>query len=239
VDELIAQSTQDLRPSDAAAAGDWLLWQLVDSAFPTGGFAHSGGVEAIWQHGLLRDGDDLRSIVAAGLRQTAHSAAPVALAVTREPSSFDAWNAFYDVTVTNHVANRASRAQGRALLSTAAEVFRLPLIVGAYERVRREKLTCHLPAAFGLAGAALGVPEAAVARAFLFMTARGLVSSAVRLGAIGPLEGQRVQASAGSDVEACVRLAQGQPPKSIAQTAFMADLLQSTQDRLYSRLFQS
>jgi urease accessory protein len=34
---------------------DWLLWQLADSAFPTGGFAHSGGLEAAWQHGEIRN----------------------------------------------------------------------------------------------------------------------------------------------------------------------------------------
>ncbi|MDB5296990.1 MAG: putative urease accessory protein UreF, partial [Phycisphaerales bacterium] len=54
-------------PADTAAA-DWLLWQLVDSAFPTGGFAHSGGVEAAWQHGRLRDGDGLFAVADAAVR---------------------------------------------------------------------------------------------------------------------------------------------------------------------------
>ena len=26
----------------------WLVWQIADSGFPTGGFAHSGGLEAAW-----------------------------------------------------------------------------------------------------------------------------------------------------------------------------------------------
>ena len=218
---------------------DWLLWQLVDSAFPTGGFAHSGGVEAAWQHGLLPDGDALRAFVGDLLRQAASAAVPILLAVAADPPSFGRWDAFCDATLSNHVANRASRAQGRAMLATAADTFDLPSLRQAADDVRRSKLPCHLPAAFGLVAGALNIEAATAGRAYLFAAVRGCISAAVRLGLVGPLEGQRVQAAFADDVEAALALALRTPPDAIAQTAFLADLLQGTQDRLYSRLFQS
>ena len=33
---------------------DWLIWQMVDTAFPSGGFAHSAGLEAAVQWGELQ-----------------------------------------------------------------------------------------------------------------------------------------------------------------------------------------
>jgi hypothetical protein len=33
------------------APSDWLVWQLLDSGLPTGGFAHSCGLEAAMQLG--------------------------------------------------------------------------------------------------------------------------------------------------------------------------------------------
>ena len=51
-----------------AEMSDWLTWQVVDSAFPTGAFAHSYGLEAAWQQGEVDGigadaiaGDDLQA----------------------------------------------------------------------------------------------------------------------------------------------------------------------------------
>jgi len=76
-----------LKPGTGAASQpDWLLWQLADSAFPTGGFAHSSGLEAAWHHGELRNSAELASFVDASLRQFGRSALPFTLAAYAEPS---------------------------------------------------------------------------------------------------------------------------------------------------------
>ena len=56
---------------------NWLTWQLVDSAFPTGLFAHSWGMESAWQLGEIPDADALMRFVGDAVLQTAHAALPL------------------------------------------------------------------------------------------------------------------------------------------------------------------
>lgn len=188
---------------------------------------------------MIRDGEGLLSFVQMALAQCAAGIAPVVVAVVRKPADFADIDAFYDACVSNHVANRAGRVQGRALMATAATTFDAPVLTDAADRLRRDRSPGHLPVVFGLVAGALGLDVAAAASGFLFMTGRGMLSAAVRLGIVGPLEGQRLQAAIAADADRLAATAIGRPLESITQTAPMLDLLQSTQDRLYSRLFQS
>jgi len=85
----------------------------------------------------------------------------------------------------------------------------------------------------------LGLGLETGARMFLFMHLRGLCSAAVRLGITGPLQAQALQhriSAAGERIWAeCLELA----PEQAAQTAPLLEVWQGSQDRLYSRLFQS
>ncbi|KAL2632799.1 hypothetical protein R1flu_004278 [Riccia fluitans] len=42
-------------PSVKEGSMDWTTWQLLDSLFPTGGFAHSYGLETAYQGGVVTD----------------------------------------------------------------------------------------------------------------------------------------------------------------------------------------
>src|ERR1700759_5303623 len=85
----------------------WLLWQLSDSAFPTGGFAHSAGLEAAWQHGEVKNRGELASFVEASLHQVGRAALPFVLAAHAEPERLEEFDMLCDAFTTNHVANRA------------------------------------------------------------------------------------------------------------------------------------
>lgn len=223
-----------LHVEDPAATADrtsvFLLWQLADSAFPTGGFAHSGGLEAAWQHGEVTRAA-LPGFLESSVRQCGRAALPLTAAAHREPERLAELDLLCDAFTTNHVANRASRLQGRAFWTAAARAF-LPALPPAPE-------PGHLAPAFGVVTHRLGLEADEAARLFLFLHLRGLVSAAVRLGIVGPLEAQALQHALTPVAEDTATRSRTLTPDDLAQTAPLLDLWQGAQDRLYSRLFQS
>ena len=214
---------------------DWKLLQLADSIFPTGGFAHSAGLEAAAQLGEF-GADDLEAWAHQAIWQAGYGALPFVGAAFGAHEELATFDRRCDAFLSNPVANRASRSQGRSFVAACAEAF-------GDERLRRwsddEDLPLHHAPAFGAAAAVLGAGKQNAARLYLFMTIRSGLSAAVRLGLVGPFESQRVQAScAGVLEEALIRCLE-LPLDDAAQTAPLLDLFQSAQDRLYSRLFQS
>ena len=216
-----------------------LVWQLIDSAFPSGGFAHSAGLEANLQHGHITDGAGVHAFAKQALAQCGRSALPLVTAAHRWPDDLTALDALSDVFLSNPVANRASRAQGRALLTSVARSFPDVQISHIDAMIRREGLAGHYAPLFGRTFAALDVELIEAQRAFLFISARGVSSAAVRLGIIGSYEAQRMQSEVASHIDNVIHTCGGLGPSEIAQTAPLIDLFQSTHDRLYSRLFQS
>ena len=206
---------------------DWLLWQLADSAFPTGGFAHSGGLEAAYQNGEVRNRGDLREFLEAALEQAARGALPFVAAAF--DGQFARADQLCEAFTTSHVANRASRLQGRAFLNAALR---------AFPDLRIDPpATGHLAPVSGALFAALGLDRLAALRLYLFTQLRGWTSAAVRLNIVGPLEAQSIQAALAPRAES---LLHGDfALESAVQTAPILEIFQAGHDRLYSRLFQS
>jgi urease accessory protein len=211
----------------------WLLLQLVDGAFPSGGFAHSHGLEATLH---LRGVDRIDPFLDEALWQAGRTSLPFVRAACAG-EALERLDAQFDAACTSHVANRASRAQGRAFASSCARIWDDAEVqrIGAHG-VRGP---AHHAPVFGAVFGALGLGADDAQRGYLHGTARGVLSAAVRLGLVGPLEAQQVLAEKG---EVLARVLAECSDLDVAETAVAAPLVElfgALHDRLDGRLFQS
>lgn len=212
-----------------------LAWQWLDSAFPTGGFAHSNGLEAAWQYGEVRGSSELAAFTRATLDQATYASVPWLVAAWDDPSQLPFLDEACDVLLLNHVANRASRLQGQALWNSTRRVFQ-PTPTHAWP-TKPEFL--HQAPVFGALSRIIGLDRSIVVHGFLFQQVRSVLSSAVRLGVTGPLDAQRLQSQLAPTIASAASQGTMLKISDAAQTSPLLEVWQGAHDRLYSRLFQS
>jgi urease accessory protein len=217
----------------------WRIWQLADSAFPSGGFAHSGGLEAALQQGEVRGAEGFRRFLLDSLWQAGRGSMPMANASFDDRARLAEADGICDAFLNNPVANRASRVQGRTFFSACLRAIGGSELRSLEQEIRARGLAQHHAPLFGATLAALGVERELMQRLVLHLAMRGVVSGAVRLGVIGPYQGQSIQWELAPELEAILKACGELGLEDVSQTAPLLDLLQGNHDRLYSRLFQS
>src|SRR6185295_7416827 len=109
----------------------------------------------------------LASFLDASLLQLGHGALPLVLAAHRDPQKLAELDSICDAFTPNHTANRASRAQGRALLAAAERIFGTPTL----------PTPCgHYAPVFGAVTRRLAVSRDAAGQLFFFSHLRTLTS---------------------------------------------------------------
>lgn len=229
-------------PSAEAPDGHrlWLVLQLADGTFPSGGFAHSGGLEAWSVLGAdagAMTADNLVRFLEQSLRQLGSAALPFVRRAAEAPAELASLDDACDATMPLLAPNHASRAQGRALASAASRVFDAAADVGAYARTG----PAHHAPVFGAVFGALGVDVEDALAAYLHGAARGILSAAVRLGLVGPLEAQRIHAERANLLGELRGGARGGAAAidGAAQTAPLFEVFAALHGRLDGRMFQS
>jgi urease accessory protein len=217
----------------------WRVLQIADSSFPTGGFAHSSGLEAAVQRGFVRDVADLADYIDALLWSTGRVMLPFVGAAFDAPDALRSIGEHLDALLSNHVQKRASLTQGRAFIATCERIFDHPRIAGWAECVRKREAPAHLAPLFGATFAALDLERIETLGVFLHYALRGGLSAAVRLGVVGPHEAQRMHGAAIPTLDAVLSACAATAPDAAANTAPILDIVAATHDELYARMFQS
>ncbi|WVQ68195.1 uncharacterized protein L199_006402 [Kwoniella botswanensis] len=223
-----------------------LLYVLLDSNLPTGGFVSSSGLESFAKHGFLSplppsyssSGASSKRSIPEGISdfakvevenysmttctfvmdayQIVHKALSLFLLQPHEDMDLDVEGIVEDIiqvdkynesTLLNHVGRRASKAQGVAMLTLYTRGLSNPAgleevndidgesnnktrakkIINLYKRcIRGNRSPGHLAVCWGVMTACLGLSLDRSIHLHLFLHARSLLSSAVRLNLIGP-----------------------------------------------------
>lgn len=218
------------------------LMAWLSPAFPVGAFAYSHGLEWAVETAAVADAASLAAWIDDLLGHGSGRSDAVLLAAT--------WRAAVasDAVALGEVAELAvalqpsgerhleATQQGGAFVAAARAAWPTPAfdtLAVAWDG------PVAYPVAVGVAAAGHGIALTPTLEAFLLAFVANLVSAAVRLGAIGQTDGQRVTAGAVPAVRAAAAFAAGSSVEDVGGAAFRSDIASLRHETQYTRLFRS
>lgn len=218
--------------------------RFIDSFFPSGGFAFSSGLEAAVQDGAVRNAEEVSRYVSDFLRTGIGPCDAVAVGIVHRAAasgllvSVIEADRELDAMKTGRESREASRQMGRQVIRLAADMAAGPAIIRDYgASVQASRSPGHLAVSVGLTLAALGWSREEAIAAFLYHSATGLISAAVRLLPIGQREAQHVLDGWLPTIGVLSREAESRT--ELTSWAPVHTIYQMRHSRLTTRLFRS
>jgi urease accessory protein len=218
--------------------------RFVDSFFPSGGYAFSSGLEAAVQGGAVRNAEELSRYVVELLTTGIGEREAVAVGLAHDASVSGSLEIAFkadrelEAMKLGCELRTASRQMGRQMIRLAAsQQGRHSLIEDYLAAIEAERTPGHLAVSFGLTLAAAGWLKEDGIAAFLYQTATGFVSAAMKLLPIGQREGQRLLENW---IEVIERVSHNAAHQRVLQSwSPVQDIYAMRHSRLESRLFRS
>jgi urease accessory protein len=211
--------------------------QLGDSAFPSGAYTQSHGLETLVAEGKVTRASDVEAVLTDHLRhRLARADLPALLAAHRAAAAGDVVlleridDALTAVKMTREERQASTRMGSRVV----AELERL-----APHPILASRPAANAAVAFALAGYALGLDAREAALTYTYGFASSLVSASLRLMRIGHGETQAILRRSHPLIELAIDGAEAIPWDALRPFAPGLDLASARHERLPARLFAS
>jgi len=217
------------------------LMQLADSFFPSGMFGMSGGLESFVKSGRIRNGSDVLSFAR---RQVQFQVVPcdcaVLLIVMDSAKKGDveravaADNRCHSMKLAKEVRIASARS-GRQILNCVLHIAPNKFAKQFYGKVEAGASAGTYPACLAVAASALRIPQKSALRMMLYSYSASVVGSAIRLGVIEHLEGQRILTQLAPEISSMQ--VRKKDIDELWQLAPLAEILQMQHEREELRMF--
>ncbi|KAJ5375495.1 Urease accessory protein UreF [Penicillium concentricum] len=259
-------NTNNTKLTSATRTSLHALLLLSDSALPLGSFAYSSGLESYLAHNKSSRTTAISSFhrfLKLSIASIASTSLPYVLAGYRHPSTLDTLDNDLDASTPCIVAQRASIAQGRALIGVWERAFRVSFAgnpvsedaeaaATAIDDLSDALKSCleededlgpkgHFAPLWGVVCRAMGLDLQQTAYVFVMNHAKAVLSAAVRAGVMGPYQAQNVLASQELQDTMMKRIGRewDTPVEQAGQVVPALDLWVGRHELLYSRIFNS
>ena len=221
-----------------------MLLQWMDSAFPTGAFAHSAGLETYTQAEIISTGGDLARLITTKLESAAHNDLIIVhcamSAYTLNDRAYIArLDALCSASKLARETREASEKIGRRMLSSILNLTSDDTLVFYHSEIAAGRCAGHHAVVHGLVGAALGVDSQTAMLAFAYALAANQTAASLKLMRIGQTQAQAVLHEAGTAIAAAVEAALNRTLEDFGSFTPAIDIRAMQHEALFRRLFIS
>lgn len=176
------------------------LFQLCDSAFPTGAFSHSFGLETYIQENVVHDQETFHEWLKVYLHEQLIYADGLAASIVYgalEQEDYEKiWELDHLLAVQNFAreTREGTKQMGDRMLDMAETLYDAPVLKMYRERIKNKQSFGHAAIVFTIVGHYLKVEKETTILYFLYSTIVSLIQNAVRAIPLGQTTGQKILA---------------------------------------------
>ena len=217
-----------------------LLFQLTDSFFPTGSFAHSFGLETYIQKEVITDQERFESFLRAILHFGIRNCDAIAGTLAHRYDTMDQIIQLdqYLSAIKQPAEMRKGSVQiGKQFLRNANKIVESKLAMDYHSAIRSGKCSGHHSVAYGVITA--GIELSLVLLSYLHSYVASQVSAAVRLIPLGATDGQQTIRSLQPDLLEISELVKDANIEDLGGFTPALDIRSMQHEQLFHRLFIS